>query len=126
LTPDEAPRATNPFLAGLAGRCPNCGKGRLYAGFIRVAPVCDACGFDLAKADTGDGPAVFIIMIVGFLMAFGALFTEVAYKPPVWVHLVVWMPLTVILCLVLLRPMKGLMVAAQFHNHASEAGRDSL
>jgi uncharacterized protein (DUF983 family) len=116
----------NPFLAGLAGRCPNCGGGKLFAGFLRIAPRCEACGFELAKADSGDGPAVFIILIVGFLMAFGALFTEVAYRPPVWVHLVVWLPLTVILCLALLRPMKGLLVAAQFRNRASEAGRDHL
>jgi uncharacterized protein (DUF983 family) len=59
-------------------------------------------------------------------MAFGALFTEVAYHPPVWVHFVIWLPLTLILCLALLRPMKGLLVAAQFRNHASEAGRDHI
>ncbi|MBN9319881.1 MAG: DUF983 domain-containing protein [Caulobacterales bacterium] len=115
-----------PFLAGLAGRCPNCGQGRLFAGFLRIRPVCDACAFPLAKADSGDGPAVFIILIVGFLMAFGSLFVEVAYHPPVWIHLVVFLPLTVLLCLALLRPMKGLLVAAQFHNQASEAGRGDV
>jgi uncharacterized protein (DUF983 family) len=119
-------RPVNPFLAGLAGRCPNCGGGKLYAGFLRLAPQCEACGYDLARADHGDGPAVFIILIVGFLMGFGALFTEVAYHPPVWVHLVIWMPLTLILCLALLRPLKGLMIAAQIHNGASEAGRDDV
>ncbi len=116
----------NPFLSGLAGRCPNCGKGRLFAGFLRIRPECEACAFPLAKADSGDGPAVFIILIVGFLMAFGMLFVEIAYKPPIWLHLVVFFPLTIALCLALLRPFKGLLIAAQFHNHASEAGRGDV
>jgi uncharacterized protein (DUF983 family) len=114
----------NPLLAGAAGRCPNCGEGRLFDGFLKVAPRCEACGFDLAKADSGDGPAVFVILIAGFLVAFAALFTEVAVHPPVWVHLILWLPITVVVCLVLLRPMKGLMLAAQFMNKASEARHD--
>jgi uncharacterized protein (DUF983 family) len=114
----------NPLLAGAAGRCPNCGEGQLFDGFLKVAQRCEACGFDLAKADSGDGPAVFVILIGGFLAAFGALFTEVAFNPPVWVLLVTWLPATAVICLVLLRPMKGLMLAAQFMNKASEARHD--
>ena len=119
-------RGPSPFLAGLAGRCPNCGEGPLFEGFLKVAPRCEACGFDLAKADTGDGPAVFVIMIVGFIVAFSALITEIVAHPPIWLHLVLWLPLTLILCLALLRPLKGLMLAAQFANRASEAGRDDV
>lgn len=111
----------NPFLAGLAGRCPNCGEGPLFEGFLKVTPRCEACGFDLAKADSGDGPAVFVILIAGFLVAFGALITELAVHPPVWVHLVLWLPATLILCLLLLRPTKGLLLASQFKHKASEA-----
>jgi len=114
----------NPLLAGLAGRCPNCGEGHLFEGFLKVSPSCDACGYDLRKADSGDGPAVFVIMIAGFIVAFGALFTEFALHPPVWVHLVIWLPATLIICLVLLRPLKGIMLAAQFANRASEARSD--
>ena len=114
----------HPLAAGLLGRCPNCGEGHLFEGFLQVSPRCEACGFDLAKADSGDGPAVFVIMVAGFLMAFGALFPEVAFSPPVWVHLVVWLPATLVICLVLLRPFKGAMLAAQFMNKASEARRD--
>jgi uncharacterized protein (DUF983 family) len=114
----------NPLLAGAAGRCPNCGEGHLFEGFLKVAPRCEACGFDLAKADSGDGPAVFVILVGGFLAAFGALFTEVALNPPVWVLLAVWMPATLVICLALLRPFKGLMLAAQFMNKASEARHD--
>jgi uncharacterized protein (DUF983 family) len=115
-----------PYLAGLAGHCPNCGKGPLFSGFLSVAPRCTVCGFDLAKADSGDGPAVFVIFIAGFIAAFGVLFTEIAYRPPLWVELVVWLPIAAGLCVGLLRPLKGLMIAAQFANHASEARRDDL
>ena len=113
-----------PFLWGALGRCPNCGKGPLFAGFLSLTPVCAGCGYRLADADSGDGPAVFVIILAGFIMVFGALFTEVAYHPPVWVHLVVWLPLGAALCLGLLRPMKGLMIAAQIRNKASQHRRD--
>ena len=114
----------NPILAGLLGRCPNCGEGPLFSRFITVAPSCTACGYDLAAADSGDGPAVFIILVVGFIACFGVLFTEVAFHPPVWVHLVVWLPLSAILAFALLRPFKGVMLALQFHHKAEEARRD--
>jgi len=118
----ELPATSNPFVAGLACRCPNCGRGRLFEGFLRVAERCEACGFDLRAADSGDGPAVFIILIVGFVACFGMLFTEIAYRPPIWVELSVWPLVGAVLCLALLRPAKGLMLAMQFHNRASEAG----
>jgi uncharacterized protein (DUF983 family) len=95
----------------------------LFAGFLTVAPSCTTCGQDLAKADSGDGPAVFVILIVGFLVGFAALATELVYHPPAWLHLVIWLPLAAGLCLGLLRPLKGLMIAAQFANRAFEAGR---
>lgn len=114
----------NPLLAGLAGRCPNCGEGPLFRGFLAVADRCDACGYDLGRADSGDGPAVFVILIGGFIVAFAALFTEIAYRPPIWVHLVVFLPLTVVVCGGLLRPMKGILLAAQFANRAAEARHD--
>ena len=112
----------NPLLWGALGRCPNCGEGWLFEGFLKVAPACEACGYDLAKADSGDGPAVFVILIAGFIVAFGALFTMVAFRASVLVTLAIWLPMTLVICLVLLRPMKGLMLAAQFMNKASEAG----
>ena len=115
-----------PFIAGALGRCPNCGEGPLFTGFLTVTPRCAKCGYDLAKADRGDGPAVFVIFIAGFIAAFGLLFTEVAYRPPLWVEAVIWLPVAAVLCLGLLRPLKGLMIAAQFANQASQAGRDDL
>lgn len=110
-----------PFLWALAGRCPNCGEGALFEGFLKVSASCGSCGYDLSKADSGDGPAVFVILIAGFIVAFGALFTEFSLHPPVWVHLVIWLPATLLISLILLRPLKGLMLAAQFINKASES-----
>ena len=114
----------NPFLTGLACRCPACGEGPLFDGYLKVAARCEACGFDLVKADSGDGPVVFIILIVGMIVVFGMLFTEFTVHPPIWVHLLVWLPLTVILSLALVRPFKGVLVAMQFANRASEARHD--
>ena len=116
--------AVNPVVAGLACRCPNCGEGHLFSGYLKVQPVCEACGFDLRKADSGDGPVVFIVLIVGALVSAGALLMEVAYRPPIWLHLVLWLPLAAILSLILLRPFKGVMIALQFHHRASEARHD--
>jgi uncharacterized protein (DUF983 family) len=118
--------AAAPFLAGVLGRCPNCGEGPLFSGFLKVTPRCAKCGFDLARAESGDGPAVFVIFIAGFIAAFGILFTEIAVRPPIWVEGVIWLPIAVLLCVGLLRPFKGLMIAAQFANKASQAGRDDL
>ena len=113
----------NPLLSGAAGRCPNCGEGYLFEGFLTVSPACEACGFDLAAADSGDGPAVFVILIAGLIAAFGSLFTMFATRS-VGVTLVIWLPLTLVLVLAMLRPMKGLMLAAQFMNKASQARND--
>ena len=117
-------RSPNPLLAGLRGRCPNCGEGRLFEGFLKVAPRCRSCGYDLAKADSGDGPAVFVILIAGFFCAFLMLYTELTFAPPIWVHIVIFLPLTLAVCLGLLRPLKGVMLAAQFSNNASESRHD--
>jgi uncharacterized protein (DUF983 family) len=111
----------NPISAGLACRCPNCGEGALFDGFLKVSPRCEACGFDLHKADSGDGPAVFIVLIVGMVVCAAALVTEINFHPPIWLHLVLWLPLSGILSMVLIRPFKGVMLALQFHHRASEA-----
>ena len=114
----------NPIVTGLTCRCPACGEGALFEGYLRVGARCEACGQDLRAADSGDGPAVFIIIIVGMIACFAALITEFNFHPPVWVHLVLWLPLSAILTLVLLRPFKGVLIALQFHHKASEARND--
>jgi uncharacterized protein (DUF983 family) len=121
-----ARRPVNPVIAGLACRCPACGEGALFDGFLRVSRRCEGCGLDLAAADSGDGPAVFIVLIVGVIVCFSALFTEIAFHPPVWVHLILWLPLAAILTAVLIRPFKGVMLAMQFHHKAAEAGHGDV
>jgi uncharacterized protein (DUF983 family) len=113
--------ARPPIRTGLACRCPRCGEGRLFRGFLDLRPRCETCGLDYSFADAGDGPAVFVILIAGFAVAFAALITEFTIHPPMWVHLVIWLPLTLGLSLGLMRPLKGVLLAAQFVNKASEA-----
>ena len=110
----------NPILAGLAGRCPRCGKGRMFAGFLGLKPTCEACGLDYAFADAGDGPAVFVILFAGFVVVGAALVTEVLYQPPFWVHAVLWLPLILITTIPPLRLMKGVLIALQYHHKAAE------
>lgn len=104
----------SPFFAGLMGRCPRCAQGRLFAGFLAVAPVCAACGLELKARDTGDGPAVFVVLIVGGLVVAAALIVEAAYQPAFWVHAVLWIPLILVLSLGLLRPLKGTFYAINY------------
>ena len=113
-----------PFATGLRGRCPRCGQGRLFDGFLKVTPRCQACGLDLAFADAADGPAVFVILFVGFAVAAAALIVEIGFMPPIWVHILLWGPLVIILSLGLLRPLKGVMIAVQYVNTAKEGELD--
>jgi uncharacterized protein (DUF983 family) len=108
--------------AGLGCACPRCGKGKLFRGFLTLAPHCEVCGLDYGFADAGDGPAVFIMFFAGFIVVGAALVTEVLYHPPYWVHAVLWLPLILIVTLGPLRPMKGLMIALQYY-HKAEEGR---
>lgn len=110
----------SPLAAGLKGRCPRCGEGRLFRGFLDIQEGCPACGLDYSKVDSGDGPAVFVIFLVGFVVVGLALWLEIAYMPPIWLHLALWLPLIVILSLGLLRPFKAILIALQYRNKASQ------
>jgi uncharacterized protein (DUF983 family) len=112
----------DPIRTGLAGKCPRCGQGNLFKGFLSTRDHCSNCGLDYDFADSGDGPAVFIIMLVGFIVVALVLVTELTWQPPIWLHLVLWLPLTVILCLLTLRPLKGVMIAQQY-THSAHEGR---
>ena len=107
---------TTPLKAAIRGRCPRCGQGRLFQGFLKVRPACEACGLDFTRIQTGDGPATFIMQIAGFIVGFSALFVEIRFHPPMWVHLIVWLPLVVALSLALMRPGRGLMIGLQYRN----------
>jgi uncharacterized protein (DUF983 family) len=112
----------SPYRNGLMGRCPRCGQGRLFTGFLATAQACENCGLDLSFADSGDGPAVFVTLLGGFLVLGAALWTELVYEPPFWVHIVLFLPLTLVVCVGMLRPLKGILIALQYHNKA-EQGR---
>ena len=116
----DEPSLNSAMLKGLSCRCPRCGKGKLFDGFLALAPRCEACGLDYAFVDTADGPAFFVMFITGFIVAGAALAVEVAYEPPYWVHAVLWLPLILLLSIAPLRPMKGLLVALQYHHKAEE------
>ncbi|HEY0330668.1 MAG TPA: DUF983 domain-containing protein [Rhodopseudomonas sp.] len=117
---DSPPGVLQSALRGLACRCPRCGEGKLYAGFLTLAPCCTACGLDYAFIDSGDGPAIFIIMIAGAIVVACALIVEVKYQPPFWVHAALWLPLILATTLLPLRSMKALLIALQFHHKAQE------
>ena len=119
--PDQnLPTVAQSAMRGLACKCPRCGKGKLYAGFLDLRPGCEACGLDYAFIDTGDGPAIFIIMIAGAVVVGCALVVEVKYQPPFWLHAALWLPLIAVTTLLPLRSMKALLIALQFHHKAAE------
>jgi uncharacterized protein (DUF983 family) len=96
----------------------------MFAGYLQLAPRCARCDLDFSFADSGDGPAVFVILIAGFVVLGAALVTEVLWRPPYWVHAALWIPLLLIVALGLLRPLKGLLIAVQFHHDAEEGRLD--
>ena len=118
--PDKAPPDKLPIARGLRCRCPRCGEGRLLQGFLTLRPNCEKCGLDFDFADAGDGPAVFVILIGGAIVVFAALIVEVVYQPPYWLHAALWLPLVLIVTLAPLRPIKGLLIALQYHHNAQE------
>lgn len=108
----------SPLRSGLHCRCPACGDGALFRRFLDVRDRCAACNADFSGQDSGDGPIPFVIFLVGAVVVGLALFVEVRYQPAVWVHLMLWLPLTVFLVLGLMRPAKALMIALQYkHRH---------
>jgi uncharacterized protein (DUF983 family) len=114
------PTVTESALRGLACRCPRCGKGKLFRGFLDLRPACEVCGLDYTFIDVGDGAAVFVILIAGAVVVTSALIVEVKYQPPFWVHAALWLPLILATTLWPLRAMKSLLIALQFHHKAAE------
>ena len=110
----------DPVRAGFACACPRCGQGKLFDGMLKVRPVCRNCGLDYSFADSGDGPAVFVIMIIGFIVVGLALYVDSNYGWPIWLHLIIWLPLVAGLALALMRPGKGLMTALQMLRQRSD------
>ena len=110
----------SPFVAGLTCRCPRCGQGKLFSGYLKLAKSCSTCGLDLAFADSGDGPAIFVIFLVAPVVIILALATGALFNPAPYVHLFLWIPTTIVLSLALLPPFKGVLVALQYRHDAHE------
>jgi uncharacterized protein (DUF983 family) len=113
-------RSPSPLVAGLLGRCPRCGKGGLFQGFLALRPRCEHCGLDYSFVDAADGPAFFVVFISGVIVAGSALAVEILYAPPYWVHALLWGPLILVTTLLPLRPVKGLLIALQYYHKAAE------
>jgi uncharacterized protein (DUF983 family) len=108
------------FSVGVKGRCPRCGEGALFKGFLTLEQRCDACGLDYGFAESGDGPAAFIMMIGGALVLGSALIVDAYYEPPLMVLAAIFLPLMLIVSLGLMRPAKGLLIASQYRNKAAQ------
>jgi uncharacterized protein (DUF983 family) len=112
--------APNVLQATVLARCPRCGAGSLFNGFLTVAPCCAVCELDFSHFDVGDGATVFVVLIAGFLICAGALIVEVTFSPPYWVHAVIWLPLTTIVVLGGLRLVKSALIVLQYKHQARE------
>jgi uncharacterized protein (DUF983 family) len=119
ISPDSR---TEPSVvyATLLGRCPRCGRGDLFAGFLKIAAACKVCALDYSRFEAGDGPAVFVILGLGAIIMMLVFWVEFRYEPPWWVHVVIWGPLTVGLAVWLLRVMKALLIAQQYTHRSTE------
>ena len=111
------------ITTGLLCRCPRCGNGKLFDGYLKLAPRCDACMLDYGFADSGDGPAIFVIFLVAPLVIALALVVSALFNPPPYVHLMLWIPATLVFSLILLPPFKGVLLALQYRNDAREGHR---
>ncbi|MFT3732317.1 MAG: DUF983 domain-containing protein [Hyphomicrobium sp.] len=118
---DNIKPSVSPLSAGLSCRCPRCGKGKLFVNVLNMRDKCDACGLDYKFVDTGDGPAVFAIFILGFLVVGGALIAEFQFGVPWWMHVLLWGILTPLIGVLILRFLKATLIALQFKNKAEEA-----
>jgi uncharacterized protein (DUF983 family) len=118
VTGDERPRhAPVPVSrAALFCRCPRCGKGRVFSGLLTVRAECPVCGLDLSAQDAGDGPAVFVIFLLGLIVVALAAWVELRFSPPIWVHMLLWVPLIFGGAVVMLRPLKAGLIALQYRH----------
>ncbi len=99
--------------AGLLCRCPRCGKGSIYIGYLKVVEKCSNCQLEIRENDAGDGPAVFVVLAIGAIVVGLALWVEISYQPQYWVHLAIWAPLIIGSCIGALRPTKAFFIAIQ-------------
>lgn len=117
-----AESSPGPVQVALGGLCPRCGARTLYAGLTRFADRCPACGLDLAAFNVGDGPAAFLTLILGAIVVAAAITVELTFHPPLWLHMLIWIPVTAAGVVLSLRAAKGALVALEYA-HAAREGR---
>lgn len=110
----------SPYATGTRGRCPRCGQGHIFSGFLTISDKCEVCGLDYSYADPADGPAIFVQLFACVPGVLFAILLEIYASPPFWVHLVVSLPLVIASTVLPLRPIKGWLVASQFYFKAGE------
>jgi len=120
MTKDKAAPATPLVRAALSACCPRCETGPLFDSWVGFAPKCRACGLDFAAFNVGDGPAAFLILIVGGLVTALALMLQLAADPPFWVHILLWVPLISLLVVFCLRLSKAALLILEYRNKARE------
>ncbi len=113
----QAPESASAALRGL---CPRCGASGLFQGAVRFSDRCTQCDLDYSQFNVGDGPAAFLIMIVGAIVTILAITLELSFQPPFWLHILLWLPLTIVLVMVFLRFAKGLLLVLEYKNRARE------
>ncbi|MBV8973280.1 MAG: DUF983 domain-containing protein [Sphingomonadaceae bacterium] len=118
------PLAQPVLIGALLGRCPRCGAPTMFHRVASFRDRCDACGLDYSSFDVGDAAAPFLIFLVGAVVVVGAIWLELAVSPPWWVHVLVWLPLTLVLTLALLRIAKGVLLALEYKNDARLGRRE--
>ena len=110
--------------SGLDCKCPRCGRGHLFSGYLTVAQKCNLCGLNFEGQDSGDGPAVFVILILGFVIVGMAATVEVLMAPPIWLHILLWVPLTIAGSIGLLRPFKAITIALHYKHGLLSPSRE--
>ncbi|WP_339775196.1 DUF983 domain-containing protein [uncultured Thalassospira sp.] len=122
LNDDEWPPIP-PIKVGILGKCPRCGQGHMFDGFLKIAKNCEVCGLDFSFADPADGPAFFVICFACIPSLIMGIWIEMAYQAPYWVHVFTTLPFLLLTCIPPLRPMKGWLIASQYYYKATEGKR---
>lgn len=118
----DGPDVGSALKGAVRGECPRCNAPTMFAGWVRFAEKCTGCGLDYGRFNVGDGPAAFLTLIIGTIITGLAIWLDIAVGPPFWLHVLLWVPLTVVMVLAGLRVAKGLLLIVEYHRDAREAG----
>lgn len=108
--------------ATFACRCPRCGQGQLFSGLLALRPSCEVCGLSFEGADTGDAFAVPILIVLGALVVGAAFWVDARFAPPLWVHAILWLPITCVLVVAMTRYIKSFFTVQQYHTRRDQMG----